>query len=102
MAVLSVNVSNATGTTAALNINSATSSLLFVRSDGNVGIGTTSPGSLLSVHSSGNVYIGGNLTVSGTTNLSGSSFSSTNASPTLQPLTRHYLLSGVPLAPLLI
>ncbi|MBI2446435.1 MAG: hypothetical protein HYV51_01270 [Parcubacteria group bacterium] len=47
---------------------------------GNVGIGTTSPGSLLSVHSSGNVYIGGNLTVSGTTNLSGSSFSSTNAS----------------------
>ena len=42
-AVLSVNVSNAAGNTPALNINSATSSLLFVRSDGNVGINTTNP-----------------------------------------------------------
>jgi len=40
-AVLSVNVSNATGITPALNINSATSSLLYVRSDGFIGIGTT-------------------------------------------------------------
>ncbi|HEY4494953.1 MAG TPA: hypothetical protein VJC01_00715, partial [Candidatus Paceibacterota bacterium] len=58
------------------------SNLLLSPYGGNIGIGTTSPGSLLSVHSSGNVYIGGNLTVSGTTNLSGSSFSSTNASTT--------------------
>ena len=49
---------------------------------GSVGIGTTSPGSLLSIHSSGNVYIGGDLTVSGITNLSGNSFSSVNASTT--------------------
>ncbi len=53
-AVLSVNVSNATGNTAALNINSATSSLLYVRSDGNVGIGTTGPLSKLSVGGVGN------------------------------------------------
>src|SRR3989344_4007968 len=58
------------------------SNILINPYGGNIGIGTTSPGSLLSVHSSGNVYIGGDLTVSGTTNLSGSSFSSTNASTT--------------------
>jgi|GEM_PF-4771340 len=48
-AVLSVNVSNANGVTPALNITSATSSLLFVRSDGNVGINTTTPTSTLAV-----------------------------------------------------
>ncbi|KKS45519.1 MAG: hypothetical protein UV10_C0021G0006 [Candidatus Azambacteria bacterium GW2011_GWA1_42_19] len=36
---------------------------------GNVGIGTTTPGSLLSVNSTGNVYFGGGLTVSGATTL---------------------------------
>ena len=89
-AVLSVNVSNATGVTSALNITSATSSLLFVRSDGNVGIGTTSPGSLFSVHSSGNAYFGGALTVSGnslfgnasSTNLTGTNFWSTTGTIT--------------------
>ncbi|MBI4919713.1 tail fiber domain-containing protein [Candidatus Azambacteria bacterium] len=41
------------------------SNLLLNPYGGYVGIGTTTPGSLLSVHSSGNVYFGGNLTVSG-------------------------------------
>ncbi|MDP2945874.1 MAG: hypothetical protein Q8N61_00245, partial [bacterium] len=41
------------------------SNILLNPYGGNIGIGTTSPGSLLSIHSSGNVYFGGNLTVSG-------------------------------------
>ncbi|MBI2055262.1 MAG: hypothetical protein HYT39_04220, partial [Candidatus Sungbacteria bacterium] len=49
---------------------------------GNIGIGTTSSGNLLSVHSSGNVYFGGALTVSGQTNLVNASTSIITA-PTL-------------------
>ena len=41
----------------------------IVDSNGNAGIGTTTPGSLLSVHSTGNTYLGGNLTVSGNSSL---------------------------------
>ncbi|MCX6813147.1 MAG: hypothetical protein NTV77_01515, partial [Candidatus Azambacteria bacterium] len=66
------------------------SNILLNPYGGNVGIGTTSPGSLLSVHSSGNVYFGGNLTVSGnslfnnasTTNGTVTNFWSTNGTIT--------------------
>jgi hypothetical protein len=78
-----LNVTNTTGTStitggltvgnnAALSVDrNATANSLFIAPNGSVGIGTTTPGSLLSVHSSGNVYFGGNLTVSGTTNSMG-------------------------------
>ncbi|MDO8716209.1 MAG: hypothetical protein Q7J73_05315, partial [Dehalococcoidales bacterium] len=60
--------------------NTASALRLTINSSGNVGIGTSTPGSLLSVHSTGNTYLGGNLTVSGTTNLQ--NISLTNASTT--------------------
>lgn len=63
-----------TSATAALSvINSASTSLFFIRSDGNIGVGTSSPGSMFSVHSTGNAYFGGGLTVSGQTNLANAS-----------------------------
>ena len=54
---------------------------------GNVGIGTTSPGSLLSVNSTGNVYFGGNLTVSGNSIF-------TNASTTNGTITNFWSTNG--------
>jgi fibronectin-binding autotransporter adhesin len=47
----------------------ATSSLFTVLANGNVGIGTSTPGSKLSVQ--GDAYIGGNLTATGTLNVTG-------------------------------
>ena len=46
-------VSNANGTGAALNLTTSTSTLLFVRSDGRVGIGTTNPVENITVVSTG-------------------------------------------------
>jgi hypothetical protein len=49
----------------------ATSTRMVIDSIGNVGIGSTTPGSLLSVQ--GNAYVGGNLTATGTLTVSGTS-----------------------------
>ena len=53
------------------NFKNGSSSLMYLKSDGNVGIGTTSPSEKLDVvgnaEISGNLVVGGNFTVNGTT-----------------------------------
>lgn len=70
---LRIRGTTADNTAAGLNVtnsNPASTSLLYVRNDGNVGIGTTTPSAKLEVN--GNLKVGGTLAVTGNSTLAGS------------------------------
>jgi hypothetical protein len=66
--------------------------VLTMLASGNVGIGTTTPSSLLSVQ--GNAYFGGNITATGTLNVTGQS-TFTTASSTGLTATNLYSTTGI-------